>query len=98
MGDVRFPWYSRKYTRYPSLTSQSTMLPPTPSCRGRTDLVDTSKWIPLTDIESQEEMAVKRRKTFKQVASTIKTRSLYHSHSNGEIKGSQQICCATINS
>ena len=54
MGDVRFPWYARKY------------------CRPRRDMVDTSAW-KMISMEDEEE-SVRKKKSFKQVASTIKTR------------------------
>ena len=54
MGDVRFPWYARKY------------------CRPRRDMVDTSAW-KMISTEDEEETE-RKKKSFKQVANTIKTR------------------------
>ena len=88
MGDVRFPWYVRKYFYWSFfgnlvdsfgifflpriLVNFSSVRYARKYCRPRRDMVDTSAW-KMISTEDEEE-SERKKKSFKQVANTIKTR------------------------
>ena len=78
MGDVRFPWYARKYCRPRRdifFNWCFTIIIIITIIFIRRDMVDTSSWKMISTEE--EEDCLKKRKSFKQVANTIKTRCQY---------------------